>query len=281
MRFAHSASIRNIGFGLLSLLLISPLISAERPEQPQRAAPAASSFRSSPRSVPMQASRPMVDRVNHGTIRHIDTQVIPQPVRTYQPSAPVRTNQPPAAPGRTYQPPTANEHVNAQQNVNSHIYVYEHQDAYVHHDVDVDVRHPQFWHSFAFGTRLAQLREGYVPVYVNGVPYYYDDGIYYQQGDNYYQEVYPPTGAEVPQLPDGATEIDTDNLTYFYAGGAFYVQGENGFDVVAPPLGVTVPDLPPGAVQVSINGGVAYQFDGVYYQPVFVNGVTQYITCSS
>ena len=33
-----------------------------------------------------------------------------------------------------------------------------------------------------------------------------------------------------------------------------------------------------GAVAVSLNGRVAYQFNGIYYQPVFVNGVTQYMT---
>jgi hypothetical protein len=31
-------------------------------------------------------------------------------------------------------------------------------------------------------------------------------------------------------------------------------------------------------VQVAVNGGVAYQFNGIYYRPVFVNGVTQYTT---
>jgi hypothetical protein len=29
-----------------------------------------------------------------------------------------------------------------------------------------------------------------------------------------------------------------------------------------------------------MNGTVAYQFNGIYYQPVFVNGVTQHQTVS-
>ena len=65
---------------------------------------------------------------------------------------------------------------------------------------------------------------------------------------------------------------------YYYAGGAFYVQQGSAFVIAPTPIGVTVPELPPGAVQVSVNGGVAYQFNGIYYQPVFVNGVTQYQT---
>ena len=40
-----------------------------------------------------------------------------------------------------------------------------------------------------------------------------------------------------------------------------------------------VPELPPGAVQVSVNGLVEYQFNGIYYRPVFVNGGTGYMTC--
>jgi hypothetical protein len=31
-------------------------------------------------------------------------------------------------------------------------------------------------------------------------------------------------------------------------------------------------------VQVSVTGRIAYQFNGIYYQPVFVNGVTEYQT---
>jgi hypothetical protein len=31
-------------------------------------------------------------------------------------------------------------------------------------------------------------------------------------------------------------------------------------------------------VEVNANGQIAYQFNGIYYQPVFVNGVTQYQT---
>jgi len=93
-----------------------------------------------------------------------------------------------------------------------------------------------------------------------------------------YQAVYPPVGATITGLPDGAIAVDAGNLTYYYAGGAFYVQQDGGYVIVPTPIGVTVPELPPGAAQISINGSVAYQFNGVYYQPVFVNGVTQYMT---
>ena len=83
----------------------------------------------------------------------------------------------------------------------------------------------------------------------------------------------------IPQPPDGAIEIDAGGQAYFYAGGAFYTQQPDGTYAIAPtPLGVVVPELPPGAIQVSVNGTVAYQFNGIYYEPVFADGVTQYQT---
>jgi len=113
---------------------------------------------------------------------------------------------------------------------------------------------------------------------VNNAPYFYDDGIYYQQVGSDYQEVYPPVGAVLTELPDGAIEVDDGSLVYYYAGGAFYVQQDGGFVIVPTPLGVIVPELPPGVVQLSAGNSALYQFNEVCYQPVFVNGVTQYRT---
>jgi hypothetical protein len=183
-----------------------------------------------------------VDRTNHGSIRHTDTHIVQRPV-------PVQHG------------------------------FDVHHDAIVHRDVEVDVQRARFWHGFAYGRRMHDLPVGYFSLFVGGTPYYYDDGIYYQQAADGYQEVYPPVGADVPQPPDGAIAIDAGGITYYYAGGAFYVeQPDGGFAIAPTPIGVTVPELPPGAVQVSVNGGVAYQFNGVYYRPVFVDGVTQYVT---
>jgi len=183
----------------------------------------------------------MVDRSNHGTIRHIDTNTFQRPSEA--PRNPVQRQQ-----------------------------------ILIHRDVDVDVDRQGSWHGFSFGTRRHGLWPGYVQIFVGGSPYFYDDGIYYQQYGTDYQEVYPPVGAIIPELPDGAIEIYAGNLVYYYVAGAFYVQHGSGFLIAPTPLGVTVPELPPGAVQVSVNGEVAYQFNGIYYRPVFVSGVTQYMT---
>jgi hypothetical protein len=145
--------------------------------------------------------------------------------------------------------------------------------------VDVDVHRPHFWNDFVFGRHLPRLPLGFLTLRIGGTPYYYNDGIYYQPADGGYQEVYPPVGAAVPEPPEGAIEIYSGGQTYYYAGGAFYLQQPDGTYAIAPtPLGVVVPELPPGANQVSVNGGVAYQFNRIYYEPVFVNGLTQYET---
>ena len=230
--------------GLFALLAALTLIHAQRAQQAGRGESEARSEpaqRSEPARAPVESSPAFVDRSYHGSIRHLDTNV----------------TQRAAPPSRAF---------GAQQQV------------FVHHDVDADVSVPRFWNSFSYGARRHGLRSGYARILVNSQPYYYDDGIYYQQEGDDYQEVYPPVGADIPQVPDGAVEIDAGNITYYYAGGAFYVEQDNGFVVAPPPIGVTVPELPPGTVQVAFNGGVAYQFNGIYYQPVFVDGVTQYMT---
>lgn len=249
MRFANVSSLKRISVGLLVLFATLSRMAAEqrsefRGGEPQRAEPQRSEpQRAGPARAPVAEHQPvMVDRVNHGSIRHADTHAVPRPVPT------------------------------------THDFGLHH-DVIVHHDVDADVQHPRFWHGFVHGRHLHDLPVGYFSLFVNGVPYYYDDGIYYQPAEDGYQEVYPPVGADVPQPPDGAIAIDAGGLRYYYAGGAFYVeQAGSGFAIAPTPIGVTVPELPPGAVQVSVNGGVAYQFNGIYYRPVFVDGVTQYVT---
>ena len=244
MKYNNYAFIRNLGLGVSALLVTIPLVYAERPDQSQRGQPTSRS-QPAPRNEPVRAPEEHraapVDRVNHGSIRHVDTQVVQRPVEVQH---------------QIIVPNTA----------------------YMHHDREVDIQHQQYWQGFVYGERRHGLRDGYYRLLVNGSPYYYDGGIYYQQADDDYQTVYPPVGADVRALPDGAFKIDGASGTFYYAGGAFYSQANGGFVIVAPPAGLTVPELPPGAVQMNINGGLAYQFNGVYFQPVFVNGVTQYMT---
>jgi hypothetical protein len=193
-----------------------------------------------------------VERFSHGSIRHSDSHV--------------------------FRPPTPVFHGNEHHVEGGHDFVPRH-DVFVHHDVDVDFHHPQFWSDFGFHRHVSVLPQGFLTLHIGGAPYYYWGGVYYQPSDGGYVEVYPPVGASVPQPPEGSIQVYAGGQTYYYAGGAFYVQQPDGQFVIAPtPIGVVVPELPPGAVEVNANGRTAYQFNGIYYQPIFVNGVTQYQT---
>lgn len=184
----------------------------------------------------------VVDRTSHGSIRHVNTDV----VRSVE--------------------------VHHDDGIPRHGF-------HVHQDVETDLHFLYPWNDFAFGLRCDALPLGYLTLRVGATTYYYSGGIYYQLASGGYVEVYPPAGAVVPQPPDGAIEIADNGQTYYYAGGAFYIQQPDFTYAVAPtPIGVVVPELPPGAIQVSVNGTPAYQFNGTYYEPTFVNGVTQYET---
>ena len=198
-----------------------------------------------PRSTPPrapQARRPVtVDRPYHGTVRHSETHTVERRVEEHHGSG-----------------------------WEAH--------GFVHRDVDVDFGRTRYWHGFVYGRHLGELRGGYVQVYWNGNPYYYDDGIYFQPAADGYEEIYPPIGLGIPTLPGGFVQIEAGGLIYYYAAGAFYLAQGDRYVIAPAPIGVTVPELPPGAALVSVAGGPAFQFNGVYFRPVFVNGVTQYQT---
>lgn len=242
MQLTKLASIRTVGFCVVGLWISLPLLFADR-QQPSsdRNDHSDRGDRGEGARGTIEHGPAVVERVDHGSLRHVDTRVVERPIAV-------------------------------------HHDLDVHQRVVPRHDVDVDVHRPRFWHGFAFGERHHVLRGGCVRIFVGNVPYFYDDGIYFQQVGDDYQEVYPPVGAAISGLPDGAIEIDAGNIAYYYAGGAFYVQQNGGFVIAPPPMGVIVPELPPGAVQVSVRNSIAYQFNGIYYQPVFVSGATQYAT---
>jgi len=189
-----------------------------------------------------------VDRSNHGSLRHEQTHVVRAPEVRHEERPNVVVTGGPST-------------------------------RYVHHDVDVDVHRNHFWNDFARGRHIGSLPRGFLSFRVGGLPYFYYGGVYYQTAPDGYEEVFPPPGAVLPEPPEGAFEvIAPDGQVYYYAAGGFYQHQPNGFVLVPPPVGVVVPELPPGATEVNVAGVVAYQFNGMYYQPVFVNGVTQYET---
>ena len=238
MKFNPPVSLKRTTLGLLALLATITFIYAQERRE------GAGAGRSAPARAPAaRAPAASADRANHGSIRHADTNVAPRP-----------------APAAVQRGPVGTQHGIASR------------------DVEADINRNRHWNSFVFGARIGVLGVGFRPFFWNGSPYYYDDGIYYQPYEGGYQEVYAPVGATAPELPDGAMLAEGGSVPYYYAGGVFYVEEAGGYVITAAPMGVTVPELPPGANQVNLNGNIAYQFNGTYFQPVFVNGVTQFMT---
>ncbi len=154
----------------------------------------------------------------------------------------------------------------------------EHEANRRHSAIDEDWRHAYHWYGYHPGMIIGTLPPDNVPVYLGGIPYYYDQGVYYQSTPSGYVVVAPPQGVIVPALPPGAEAVAAGSTVYYYAAGAFYLPQPQGYLVVAPPLGVTVSSLPPGAVPVIINGVQYYQFQGAYFLPVMQGGVVVYTT---
>jgi hypothetical protein len=142
-----------------------------------------------------------------------------------------------------------NADVNRNVNVNSNVDVDRHVDVDVddhyhghgdyHHDDDDD----NFWGGFAAGAVTTMA-----------------------------------VGAVVRSVPDNSQPVVVNNVNYVVADGVYYQQSGDGYTVVNPPAGQTVTALPPGAVQTTLDGQVAYQANGIYYQPVMQNGATVYKT---
>ena len=208
----------------------------------------------SPSSPALTPTGPAIaERPSHGTIRHLDTHAIQRPI--------------PIRPEPQHRGEAARE------------FAPRHDGGFVHRDVDAGIRRHHGFDDFRYHRHFRVLPFGFLTLAVGGVSFCYYDGIYYQPGGDGYDEVYPPVGAIIPEPPDGAIAIDAGGVTYYFAGGAFYLQQPVGtYAIVPAPMGVIVPELPPGAVQVIVSGNTAYQFSNVYYEPVFVNGVTQYQT---
>jgi hypothetical protein len=249
---------KGIGIALAALLAALPLAQAQRPQFGRRSGGEA------PRMA-VQRQPAFVERVNHGTIRHDAPVPVRPPVRAsyatgtdwhhapLSPRPPMR--RPSYATGTAFPSPIHTLNL-----------------------TKAGVPFHTVWRNFSFGRRWHRLPGGCVPVIVNGATFYYGDGTFYQPSDDSYQEVYAPVGADISEPPDDLMAIDVNGQTFYYdaTDGAFYAQQDDGYVVAPPPIGAVVPELPPEAVQVFINGNPAYQFNGVYYQPVFVNGEQQY-----
>jgi hypothetical protein len=95
------------------------------------------------------------------------------------------------------------------------------------------------WHEHpSWGLHVHFLPYGYYPVWVNGVQYYYYDGLYYANaGYGDYVLVNPPIGAYVTSIPPDFQEIIINGRAYYTDNGVYYIlTRHHGYKVVPPPV---------------------------------------------
>ncbi len=256
MNLATTASRKRIGIGLLVLLAAAPMSYAQR-QEPSRAAEAPRQAEP-PRATepPRQTSRPavqqqaaVVNRTNHGSIRHVDTHVAPQPV-----VAPRNVGAP-----RGVEGPRGGGGGGGQ---------YQH--VVGHHDVDADIGGRHFWHGFVSGARIHGLRPGYLQIYVGESPTSTMTGSFINRQAMTIRRFTRPSARMSRTCPMEPLKSTRGNIAYYYAGRRLLCATGRRIRCCPAPIGVTVPELPPGAIEISYNGGMAYQFNGIYYQPQFV-----------
>jgi len=112
---------------------------------------------------------------------------------------------------------------------------------------------------------------------------YYDQGVYYEkQSDGSYKAIPPPKGAQISSLPEGYTSVSVGSKQYGYYQGDFYVEGADGkYVVTAAPVGAIVPYIPDSATEKESDGKTTYEYNGVTYDAVSLNGDTSYVVSKS
>jgi len=132
------------------------------------------------------------------------------------------------------------------------------------------------------GSSTTQLPIEAVEIAVGNRSYHYFSGVFYLHTGGRYVVVTAPAGAVVDKLPDGHGTAQHDHEVYSYYFGTFFKEREGKYEVVVPAAGVVVGYLPDGynEMREGEQGNVTYEYGGVYFQPVFLNGLLAYMVVS-
>ena len=118
-------------------------------------------------------------------------------------------------------------------------------DTHDHHDGDHhDWREREREHSFFYydnhpdyGYHMHYLPDGGYTIWVDGVRYYYYDGLYYVREGFDYVLVNPPMGAYVSAIPPDFQPISVNGRIYYTNNGIYYILTEHhGYKVVPAPV---------------------------------------------
>ena len=110
------------------------------------------------------------------------------------------------------------------------------------HDRDFRERHEEHhyyrWHEHPhYGYRMNYISDGFSPIWVGGIKYYYYDGLFYIREGFEYVLVQPPVGAYVSAIPSDFRPVSINGRIYYTDNGVYYLLTEHhGYRVVQPPL---------------------------------------------
>lgn len=172
------------------------------------------------------------------------------------------------------------EEVEAQQSAEVEAYL-ESQEA-IRSSSQAAMKAPRGFFFRKAGSTTAQLPVGAAEVALDGRAYHYFSGIFYLPTANRYTVVTAPPGATVDALPDGHGTTEYNDNLYYYYFGTFFAEKAGKFEVVAPVPGMVVNYLPDGYNEMRDNeyDTVTYEYGGIHYQPVFLDGVLSYMVVS-
>ena len=107
----------------------------------------------------------------------------------------------------------------------------------------------------------------------NGQAYYYNSGDFFLYNGGRYLLVLPPSGIEVFSLPKTKEQVSDNN---FYYKGIFYKKTTSGYQVVNHIQGAVIYNLPEMVAVVTVGDEAYYEYLGVLYKKVFVEGEQGY-----
>ncbi len=129
---------------------------------------------------------------------------------------------------------------------------------------------------FGTGRTLAEHRGLAVdlePVKFEDTNYYLDNGDFYIYNGGRYVLVAPPTGLQIANLKEQVPNLEEVGDTDYYGKGIFYKKSNvNAFETEVAPEGAIIYGLPSLTETVTIDDEAYYEYLGVLYEKVFVDG---------
>lgn len=118
------------------------------------------------------------------------------------------------------------------------------------------------------------------PVYFEGLPYYYVDGVYCTLINGVYIICRPPLGVVINRNIWHSMQpviVFFNSTIYYYDDGSYFLPNNgDGYVVVAPPIGAKIAELPSNYEEIILDDNTYYKVENTYYKLVITNGCLWY-----